>query len=455
MFTDLVQRLDGLRSRTARFRRVALHVHSPDSHDWGQRPEADATKNDRTRFAGAAGLALYLDELREHIDLVAITDHMRCDFANRSCAATVGGTDFAVLPGMEVNIRLAAPYSFARIHVLVLLPENSTNETFARLFHGQAHIPSDDQRTGQEEVRNLSLPDWVQRVHAENGLCIAAHVENNEGVRYLFRQTAKELLKLFYPGNGKATEQENDVPDNFRHYLIESGIDAIEIHRSGDVKHYRWVSERDGKLHAIATTLTFDAHCIEEFCRPTKTTHIKMTTLGLKGLKEAITFADTRIRYPDNLPDCPLPRILGIQITGNDGSFFKDMTVAVAENLNCVIGVRGSGKSTVVEALRYVFGYNRSLDEVDRLKKGILDLQKANLAGCLIRVAYRTISGHDRILAATFDPKSDYDTKIYQLDGEIIDVADVEASGDFPLRLFGWSEIENLGRDPSRQSEFR
>ena len=140
-------------------------------------------------------------------------------------------------------------------------------------------------------------------------------------------------------------------------------------------------------------------------------------------------------------------------MAGGQASFFEDLTVAFAENLNCLIGVRGSGKSTVVEALRYVFGYNRTLGELDKLRDTILDMQRINLADSIIRVAYRTKSGDEQILEATYDEKSEYVTKVYAVSGERIEVADVEASGNYPLRLFGWSEIESLGRSPSKQRD--
>ena len=192
---------------------------------------------------------------------------------------------------------------------------------------------------------------------------------------------------------------------------------------------------------------------MEEFGRRDRVTHIKMTRLGLGGLKTALEFPDTRIRFPDTLPSPPSPTLLGIQIIGEKTSFFGDVTIALTENLNCLIGARGSGKSTVVETLRYVFGYNRTLGELEKLKATIRDMQKANLAGCLIRVIYRTSKGDERVLEATFDEKSDYVTKVYTKTGEFVEVADVETCGDYPLRLFGWSEIETLGRSPARQRD--
>ncbi len=189
MFGPLICQFDGLRERTARFRRVAVHLHSPDSHDWGRRG-VDEARNHRTRFDGDQGLDEFRGELRPHLDCVAVTDHMRCDFAARLSARVGSNDQFMVLPGMEVNLRLQPPLGFARIHLVTILPDGATKEEFARLLHGQNHIPEDARRTGQEDVTGLTLREWVERVHNERGICIAAHVDNDQGIRCKFRQVA-------------------------------------------------------------------------------------------------------------------------------------------------------------------------------------------------------------------------------------------------------------------------
>jgi len=130
-------------------------------------------------------------------------------------------------------------------------------------------------------------------------------------------------------------EKANNIPESLRRYLLTSGLDAIEIHKSENAQYYRWVSEVDGRTRSIATVLTSDPHTVEEFDRRERTTHVKMTRLALNDLREAFRFPDTRIRFPGNVPTPPSPRVLGIRITGGDESFFGDVTVAVAENLNC------------------------------------------------------------------------------------------------------------------------
>ncbi len=451
MYEELLNELDGLRLRTARFRRVTLHLHSPDSKDWAR--NGDKERNRKDKFFADGGTSLFLDELRPYFDMVGVTDHMKCGYACKLSEATTGADDCVVLPGMEVNFKPDAALGSIRIHLVVILPESSTQEDFVRIL--PPSIPSsDDQRTGNEDVEGLDIQEFTKRVHDLNGICIAAHIESDQGIRKRFRQTAVETLKLFSDADETDLEKQNDVSGSLKEYLIQSGIDAVEIHSADKSCHYRWHSTKSGQPFWMPTLLTSDAHCVEDFSRENKVTHIKMTERSIQGLKGALDFPETRIRFPDNLPDAPNPRLLGIQIKGTDDSFFEDTTVAFAENLNCLIGVRGSGKSTLVETLRYAFGYNRTLSEIGKSLEGsIREMQQANLSGCTIRIVYQTTDEDVRVLQTTFDSKEDYSTKVYTSDGDFIDVPDVEKSGDFPLRLYGWSEIETLGREPSKQRD--
>lgn len=450
MYEELLGKLDELRQQTARFRGVSLHLHSPDSKDWAR--TGDRERNRKDKFLAAGGESLFLDELRSHFDLVAITDHMKCGYSCKLSQATAGADDCIVLPGMEINFKPDAALGSTRIHLVVILPGGSTKEDFAKLL--PPSMPCDDLRTGNEDVEGVDIQEFTKQVHALNGICIAAHIENDQGIRNRFRQTAVETLKLFTDADEADIEKQNEIPENLKKYLIQSGIDAVEIHSADKACHYRWRSTKDGQPIWMPTLLTSDAHCIEDFARKSRITHIKMTDRSIRGLKGALDFPETRIRFPANLPEAPNPRLLGIQIKGNEDSFFEDTTVAFAENLNCIIGVRGSGKSTLVEALRYVFGYNRTLGEVgESIERTIREMQQSNLPGCTIRVVYRTIDGQDRILQSTYDPKEDYSTKVYSSAGDFIEVPDIERSGDYPLRLYGWSEIETLGREPSRQRD--
>ncbi len=388
--------------------------------------------------------------------MVAITDHMKAGYACSLSKATLGNPSFVCLPGMEVNIRPEASLSLSRLHLLAILPEGVSVERFSRLFHGNEGIGDDEHRTGQEEVRDISVKEWVKRVHEENGICVAAHVNSSQGARRLFRQAGKSVIKLLADDPSIQDRQEKELSKELREYLLDVEFDAIEVAKAADERHYRWESPADGTNKRVPVTMQLDSHCIEDLNKPERTTWIKMTSLGLDGLKNALKFPETRIRFKDELPTPPSPQLLGLQIVGDEGSLFEDESIAFAENLNCIIGPRGAGKSTIVEAIRYLFGYNRTLGELEtsnKLADRIRGMQEANLTGCLIRAAYKIQTGEVRVLEATYDKNEDYSTRVLGSDGTVIDVYDIELSGEYPLRLFGWSEIETLGRDKGRQRD--
>ena len=56
------------------------------------------------------------------------------------------------------------------------------------------------------------------------------------------------------------------------------------------------------------------------------------------------------------------------------------------------------------------------------------------------------------MLESTFDAKQDYTTRVFDLNGNDLGVHDVYATSDYSLRLFGWSEIETLGKRAGKGS---
>ncbi|MCJ7738951.1 MAG: AAA family ATPase, partial [Anaerolineae bacterium] len=318
-----------------------------------------------------------------------------------------------------------------------------------------ADIPDDSHRTGQEEIEVPDLAAFVQRLREHGGFCIAAHIDNDYGVRKLFRQTGRETLAWFNDSDGTNREQEQEISESFKQYLAKARFNGIEVRSPDDRRHYSWSTEPEpGTRHQVPVFLTFDSHSIEELSRPSRVNYVKMADVSLQGLVDAARFPDTRIRFSNER--VPPPYMVGVEIISPDGSgFFKDVRLGFVENLNCIIGPRGSGKSTIVEALRYVFGYNRTLGQLESedLVTAVKQRQERNLVNSILRVGYKVSDGEVHFLEATYDSQSDYATKVYDIDGNSLLVDDVERDGRYPLRLFGWSEIETLGNKPARQRD--
>ena len=451
-YNGLITAIDDLKSRVSRFRRVVLHSHSLGSYDYGKvHPSA---KQQETRHIDNE--ASYLEALNKtKIDVLAITDHMKCGFACSISEATSQG-DVCVLPGMELNIRPPAPWNNFKLHIVAIFPEKCSHEQICKIL--PSYIPSEQDRDGTEEITTIGLVDFISFVHKYGGLCIAAHIDSDRGVRKTFRQLGNDGILFYGPGEQLTPEEEKQISERFKEFLLLAGFDAIEVAKEDDKQHYSWVYGSDDQRTSIAVLLRNDAHRVEDLDIEEFHTHIKMTKPCFEDLKQALRFPDTRIRFPGDVPASPSPRILGIEIVSGDGNgFFKNLQAAFSDNLTCLIGPRGSGKSAIIEAIRYVFGFNKILDQIQQpgadLPKTIRGLQEATLTNCVIRIPYTRKDGQIHILEATFDSKQDYNTKVYSIDGNDLDVRDVFTNDNYPLRLFGWSEIETLGREASRQRD--
>ncbi len=436
-----------LRKDVASFNKVVLHSHSPDSHDFGksitENPEQTLYNTPNEYSEAILGL---------NVDMTAITDHMKCSLACQ-ISKEASSRKKCVLPGMEVNLCFPPPQHGNKLHLIIVFPENCPPEEITKVL--PPGFPSDEERTGHEII-DKDLKTFVEEVHVCGGICIAAHVDSNNGIRKNFRQLGESGIVFHAPDEILSPEQAIKISEDFKDWLLLSGLDAIEISKPSDKLHYRWVSENKGRKVSVSALLRNDAHRVEEIDSNDRLNYIKMTSPTFNNLKLALDFPLTRIRFHNDLPETPCPRILALEIVGAENKgFFNEIQVAFSDNLTCLIGPRGSGKSTIIEAIRYTFGLNKYLVDLEKAGKELAEkaksLQIATLTDCMIRIAYIDGNEQTRILEAAFDPKQDVTTKFYDTNGEPIEIHNVETS--FPLRLFGWSEIETLGREAHRQRD--
>jgi DNA repair ATPase RecN len=96
---------------------------------------------------------------------------------------------------------------------------------------------------------------------------------------------------------------------------------------------------------------------------------------SLEGLRQAFLVAETRVRFPLGLkqrwghvkgvqfladPRPSWPRLRHVEI---EGGFHDGLSVELAPGLNAIIGGKGTGKSTLIEILRYVLDAGRPVEK--------------------------------------------------------------------------------------------
>ena len=453
-YTTLFEAIGEQRERIAFFRPVLFHAHSIDSHDWAEQPGVDAARNDPARLGTNEGVQEFLDELAKNYSVVCITDHMRCGYATRLAQAAEKREDITVLPGMEINCLPPPAYADA-IHVLAAFPPTTGEVAIERIFGPSDDLPDPPDRQGTETVRFDDLGRLRESIKAIGGIFVLAHVENSRrGHRARFLVDRKKTLALF----AEKDEIKIDLPEEYGVYLAELQPDAVELQHVKDQHHYARFAV-GGKTHSLACVAPADHHSFEGYDDASCATMLKIPRADFESVREALRFNETRVRLPGQSTDHVAARLVGLRLISPSGKgLFTDTTVAFSPNLNCLIGPRGSGKSTIIEALRYVLGRNSQLTErTGREGSGFADLaqrtQAANLRDTRIELVYDHSDATTSVLSATFDESAPHNTRVFRPDGEDLRVGAEALLDDFPVAIFSWSELEVLGREPGPQRE--
>lgn len=120
-----------------------------------------------------------------------------------------------------------------------------------------------------------------------------------------------------------------------------------------------------GSRQYLARLLNSDAHTLKALGRNAagdkKVSRIKMDKPSFDALRIALQDSDARVRIEEQIPES-VPRVLGLAI---DGGFLDGLQVHFSPNLNCIIGGRGTGKSTTFEAIRCLIAGAEPNDVVD------------------------------------------------------------------------------------------
>ncbi|MEX0643115.1 MAG: AAA family ATPase [Pirellulales bacterium] len=130
------------------------------------------------------------------------------------------------------------------------------------------------------------------------------------------------------------------------------------------------------------------------------------------------------------------------------GGFLDGLSIEFADGLNCLIGHRGTGKTTVLEFIRY------ALDEFPRdeagqaCRKRVEALVRGNLGDGRIRLAVETRDGLEYVV----DRTASGEPMVLTADEQPTDVR-INSAGIFSADIFSQNEVENIADCPQSQLE--
>lgn len=293
------------------------------------------------------------------INVIALADHNTGEWidAVKDAGARHG---VVVFPGCEITTHTGAD----GVHLIILGDLNKTSQDFDRLIFGPLGFDHDHPpfvQQGEQLLPASSSKTLIQILdHLPEGfLAIAPHALNDNGIAS--KSTVRGEMRW------RAIHHERLV-------ALDPGDCANVVGDAFNAKFRRRELDDFPRLRELAFVSTSDAYAFEQI--GSRHTWLRMGTVGIEALRQAFLDHESRVLcdwspeladYPERNPNNVRHAwISGIHLEGSTNSA-EPLTVPLHPNLNVIIGGRGSGKSSVVAALRQLYSSTDSLPK--RLKE--------------------------------------------------------------------------------------
>ncbi|MXW67053.1 MAG: AAA family ATPase [Gemmatimonadales bacterium] len=309
-----------------------------------------------------------------NVSVLAITDHNDVGGVSHFQEAAAG-RGITVFPGFELT-------SSEGIHVLCIY-ESNTDKSRLERFLGEfgIHEPG-----SSSSLSNQPFQDILGTVRRQGGITIAAHVTSDNGLLRVLQGQARirawqseDLTAIQIPA------LVDGLHPSYQSIITNENPDYGRPHPAGE------------RL-AVAAVNAHDVAKPEDLDQPSTTCFIKMSTVGIEGLRQAFLDPDSRVRLSPEGGAPVSDDHAVLQDLSWDSGFLDGVRLPLNPNLNVLVGGRGAGKSTVVESLRYVLGLDPLGDEARKAHQGIV--QHVLRGGTKISLSVRSahpFSGEYRI----------------------------------------------------------
>ena len=394
----------------AQFYKCAFQVNP---HDYAQKYRGRPSEFDEASYA-----RVLIDNAEaQHIDVLAVTDHNSVNGVD-AIRAVAQERNIVVFPGFELTAKEG-------IHVVCLYDPKTSTTQLGR-FLGQLGVLD---TTGSSDPCDASFSEVLAQVADQGGVTIAAHVTQDNGLLKVLQGQARinawrdeNLLAIQIPGavDELPNEEKKIVRNRNAHYARKH---APEEALALAVVNAKDVAEPDDLANCSATCF------------------VKMSEVGVEGLRQAFLDPGSRIRLNSD----PTPEEHSELVSlAWQGGFLADATVCFNSNLNVIVGGRGAGKSTVVESLRYVLDLEPLGEEAQAGHAGILKhvLRNGTKISLLVH-RHRPKPSEYRIERTIPNPPV-----VRDCGGEVLDVRPSDVFPD--VEVYGQHEISELAKSPEK-----
>lgn len=348
------------------------------------------------------------------IKIIAITDHNQVGGVNaiRKKAEPLGIT---VFPGFEVS-------SSEGVHLLCIFDQDTETNVLER-YLGDLGIYTTASSTKNSAE---SFSEILRKVQEEwGGICVAAHITNNGGLLQML--TGETRINAWCDPNLYAVQIPGSIND------LEYAEQQIVLNKDKNYKRAR----------RVAVVNALDIGRPEDLDYVQASTYIKMSQPSIEGLRQAYLDPDSRIRL---LSEEEPPEHTELVALTWEGGFLDGAAIHINGNLNTLIGGRGTGKSTIIESLRYVLDLEPFGEEAKKASSGILKqvIRSGTKISLLVRSPHPSLK--DYLIERTYPNPP----VIRDVDGNVLSLTPQDICRN--VEIYGQHEIGELTKSPTKLS---
>jgi len=394
-----------------KYRRLDLHVHTPAS--------ADFIRPGKVTDEQIAN-GIVEEALKKGLDGIAITDHNSGEWVDRIKAASKGKA-LVVFPGVEITTQAGAG-----VHILALF-DPSKGAAHVRDLLSKLELKPEEH--GKEiTVVKKSPSDVITKISECDALAVPAHINSSHGV---FKEMSGQPRTCVIQHHSLRAVEATDYSDEEKKKNKKRAVDLLD---GSDLEYKR-------KLAVIQSSDNpgppgTDGHSIAGI--GLRFSSFKMEKIDLLSLRNCFDDPDVRIKL--KAPEVLVyPMVERVRVVGG---FLDACEVEFHGGLNSVIGSKGSGKSLLVELLRF------SLDQLST-NESISDDHRSKLEHRLktygtVEVTMVLETGKEITVKRQYDPEN----------GDPFDDPSIDIARLFPVLFLSQNEIIKIAEDEEQQLAF-
>ncbi|MDE0302258.1 MAG: phosphoesterase [Gammaproteobacteria bacterium] len=348
--------------------------------------------------------------VEEGIEVIAVTDHYRVK-ESKSLTRLARDKGIYVFSGFEAVAKDGVHFiCLFDLDVLDEDDEKKLERSIGKLIQ---------QKDQDSPIGDLDSVELLEEVRKWGAICIAAHATSQTGglLKTLSGQTRIQVWKsenlLACSLRGRIEDEQNE------------GFKQILANKNSQHK----------RLHAPAVINATDVSSPENIKKEKASCLIKMSSISVEALRQAFLDPGSRIRlHSDEQPE-PHAELLAITW---EGGFLRDTSIHFNSNLNVLVGGRGTGKSTVIESIRYALALDPLGEEARKAHEGVVQrVLQAGTKVSLLAQSHKPSPQRYVIERSVPNPPVVKDEK-----GEVLSLSPSEIISG--IEIFGQHEISEL-----------